>query len=131
MAVLGADVAGLWRNRGFVALFSAQAISLAGSGVTTVALALLVHRMVGAGAATTILGQALMLRIVAFLLFSQPAGLLADRVNRKALLIASDLIRFVLIALFRSITAVWQVCVAVFGIFMLAASNRVRGVYRL
>ena len=29
-AVRGADVPGLWRNRGFVALFSAQAISLAG-----------------------------------------------------------------------------------------------------
>jgi NRE family putative nickel resistance protein-like MFS transporter len=121
MAVLGADVPGLWRNRGFVALFSAQAISLAGSGVTTVALALLVYRMAGARDATTILGQALMLRIVAFLLFSQPAGLLADRVNRKRLLIASDLIRFAFIALFPFITSIWQVYVAVFAVNCLTA----------
>lgn len=112
---------GLWRNRGFVALFSAQAISLAGSGVTTVALALLVYRMAGAREATTILGQTLMLRIVAFLVFSQPAGLLADRVNRKRLMIASDLIRFVLIALFPFITEVWQVYVAVFAVNCLTA----------
>ena len=77
--------------------------------------------MAGAREATTILGQTLMLRIVAFLLFSQPAGLLADRVNRKWLMVASDLIRFVLIALFPFITAVWQVYVAVFAVNCLTA----------
>ena len=85
------------------------------------ALALLVYRMAGAREATTILGQTLMLRIVAFLLFSQPAGLLADRVNRKRLMIASDVIRFVLIALFPFIAAVWQVYVAVFAVNCLTA----------
>jgi MFS transporter, NRE family, putaive nickel resistance protein len=67
-------VPGLWRNRTFTLLFWAQAMSLAGSGVTTVALALMVHKMAGPATATAVLGQALMLRIAAFLLFSQPAG---------------------------------------------------------
>jgi NRE family putative nickel resistance protein-like MFS transporter len=112
---------GLWRNRDFVLLFSAQAISLTGSGVTTVALALLVHQIAGPVAATTVLGQALMLRIAAFLLFSQPAGVLADRVNRKYVLIASDLIRLVVIGAFPFITTVWQVYAAVFTVNCLTA----------
>src|SRR5215831_17513104 len=58
----------IWRNRTFTTMFLAQAISLAGSGVTTVALALFVHQLAGPAAATVVLGQVLMLRIAAFLL---------------------------------------------------------------
>jgi NRE family putative nickel resistance protein-like MFS transporter len=116
-----AHLSGLWRNRNFVVLFSAQAVSLAGSGVTTVALALLVHQIAGPTAATTVLGQALMLRIAAFLLFSQPAGVLADRVNRKYILIASDVVRLVLMGAFPFITTVWQVYAAVFTVNCLTA----------
>jgi MFS transporter, NRE family, putaive nickel resistance protein len=111
----------LTRNAAFRKLFGAQAISLAGSGVTTVALALFVHQIAGAAAAAAVLGQALMLRIIAFLVFSQPAGVLADRMSRKPILIASDLARFGLIAFFPFITAVWQVYVAVFAVNCLTA----------
>jgi NRE family putative nickel resistance protein-like MFS transporter len=106
----------LARNGAFQKLFAAQVISLAGSGVTTVALALFVHQIAGPAAATAVLGQALMLRIVAFLVFSQPAGVLADRMSRKKILIATDLVRCGLIALFPFITTVWQVYVAVFAV---------------
>ena len=115
------DVPSIWRNRTFVVLFSAQAISLTGSGVTTVALALFVHQMAGAAAATAVLGQALMLRIAAFLLFSQPAGILADRLNRKAILITSDVARLLLLGLFPFITSIWQVYAAVFALNCLTA----------
>jgi MFS transporter, NRE family, putaive nickel resistance protein len=114
-------VPGLWRNRTFTLLFWAQAMSLAGSGVTTVALALMVHKMAGPATATAVLGQALMLRIAAFLLFSQPAGILADRLNRKAILLASDLSRLVILAFFPFITTVWQVYAAVFVLNSLTA----------
>ena len=107
---------GLWRNRTFSILFTAQAISLAGSGVTTIALALFAYRIAGPAAATGVLGQALMLRILAFLIFSQPAGILADLLNRKGVLIVSDLARFGLMALFPFITSIWQVYVAVFAV---------------
>ena len=106
----------LWRNRNFRLLFTAQIISLLGSGVTTVALALFVYQLTGGASATGIIGNALMLRILAFLLFSQPAGVLADRLNRKKMLIAADLIRFLLLALFPFITAIWQVYVLIFSI---------------
>ncbi|QPK61647.1 MFS transporter [Methylomonas sp. LL1] len=104
----------LFRNPTFRLLFSAQLISLAGSGATTVGLALFAHQLVGGSSAATVIGNALMLRILAFLLFSQPAGVLADRANRKLLLILADLVRFVLMALFPFVHSVWQVYLMIF-----------------
>jgi NRE family putative nickel resistance protein-like MFS transporter len=104
----------LANNRDFRLLFFAQVVSLTGSGVTTVGLALFAHDLVGGGAAAAVIGNALMLRILAFLLFSQPAGVLADQLNRKRLLILADLIRFGLMALFPWIQSVWQVYVMIF-----------------
>src|SRR5436190_5627147 len=106
----------LWRNRNFRLLFSAQIISLLGSGVTTVGLALFAYQLTGGVSATAIIGNALTLRILAFLLFSQPAGVIADRASRKRILIAADLIRFALLALFPFITSVWQIYVLIFAI---------------
>ena len=110
------SVASLWQSRNFLLLFSAQVISLLGSGVTTVGLALYTYRMVGEGSATAVIGNALMLRILAFLLFSQPAGVIADRVNRKWILVSADLLRFGLLSLFPFVTAVWQVYLLIFAI---------------
>jgi NRE family putative nickel resistance protein-like MFS transporter len=104
----------LARNRNFRLLFSAQVISLTGSGVTTVGLALFAHDLVGGESAAAVIGNALMLRILAFLMFSQPAGILADRLNRKRLLILADLSRFGLMVLFPLIDSVWQVYVMIF-----------------
>lgn len=111
----------LWSNRNFRQLFSAQIISLLGSGVTTVGLALFAYQLTGGASATAVIGNALMLRILAFLLFSQPAGVIADRVNRKKILIAADLLRFFLLALFPFITAVWQIYVMIFAINVVTA----------
>ncbi len=55
-----------------------------------------------------------MLRVLAFLLFSQPAVVFADRVNRKLILILVDLVRFALMALFPFVQAVWQVYLMIF-----------------
>src|SRR5262245_46622245 len=106
----------LWRNRNFRLLFCAQIISLLGSGVTTVALALFAYQLIGGASATAVIGNALMLRILAFLLFSQPAGVIADRFSRKNILVAADLARFFLLALFPFITTVWQIYVLIFAI---------------
>src|SRR5258706_13120380 len=99
----------LWRNPNFRLLFSAQIISLLGSGVTTVGLALFAYQLTGGVSATAVIGNALTLRILAFLLFSQPAGVIADRVSKKRILIAADVIRFGLLALFPFIPAVWRI----------------------
>lgn len=106
----------LWNNRDFRLLFSAQIISLLGSGVTTVGLALFAYQLTGGASATAVIGNALTLRILAFLLFSQPAGVIADRISRKKILIAADLMRFGLLALFPFITAIWQIYALIFAI---------------
>jgi len=63
-----------------------------------------------------VIGNALTLRILAFLLFSQPAGVIADRISRKKILIAADLVRFGLLTLFPFITAIWQIYALIFAI---------------
>jgi len=111
----------MWRNRAFLSLFVAQVISLLGSGVTTIGLTLFVYQLAGSATATIVIGQALMLRIAAFLIFSQPAGVLADSLNRKGLLIFADLGRFALLSLFPFITATWQIYALIFAINALTA----------
>jgi MFS transporter, NRE family, putaive nickel resistance protein len=106
----------LWRNRSFVLLFGAQLISLLGSGATTVGLALFAYAIAGPLEATVVLGNALMLRILAFLLLSQPAGVLADRVNRKAILVASDVARAMLLSLLPFVSTIAHVYALVFAI---------------
>src|SRR5579862_6015808 len=111
---------GLRQNRTFRRLFAAQVISQLGSGVTTVGLALfayeLASRQGGGASATAMLGDALMLRILAFLIFSQPAGVLADRMDRRRILVAADLARFVLLGLFPFVRTVGQIEALVFAI---------------
>ncbi len=104
----------LWSNRNYILLFAAQIISLLGSGVTTVGLALFAYQLTGGESATAVIGSALFLRILAFLLFSQPAGVLADRFNRKYILIAADVLRFGLLTLFPFITEIWQIYLLIF-----------------
>src|SRR3954464_4079153 len=74
----------LWGNRSFLLLFSAQVVSLTGSGVTTVGLALFAYQLTGGPSAAPVVGTALMLRILALLLFSQPAGVLYMALSRSS-----------------------------------------------
>lgn len=106
----------IWKNGNFILFFSAQIISLLGSGVTTICLALYLHQLVGGASAAAAIGNALMLRILAFLLFSQPAGVIADRADRKKMLIAADITRFGLLALFPFTESVWQIYALIFAI---------------
>ena len=115
------DSTALWRNRNYLLLFSAQLVSLLGSGITTVGLALFAYQLTGGESATAVIGNALFLRILAFLIFSQPAGVIADRFNRKYILIAADVLRFALLALFPFITEVWQIYALIFAINALTA----------
>lgn len=104
----------LTQNRNFMLLFSAQLVSLVGSGLTTIGLALFAHQLVEGSSAAIVIGNALMLRILAFLMFSQFAGILADRVNRKTMLITADIVRLALLALFPFIDSVWQIYSMIF-----------------
>ncbi|MFL5620849.1 MAG: MFS transporter [Gemmatimonadaceae bacterium] len=105
----------LFGNADFRRLFVAQATSLVGSGVTSVALAAFAYRLTGRDA-SAVVGTALALRILAFITVSPIAGVLADRVNRKRMLVASDLLRVALLGVFPFVSAVWHIYLLIFAI---------------
>jgi MFS family permease len=76
-------------NRPFTWLLWSQTISLFGSQVSLVAIPLLAALSLGAEAFE--MGLLVAVEMGAYLLISVPAGVLADRVDRRRLLIASNL----------------------------------------
>ncbi len=80
----------LRRNREFLLLWSGQAISQLGSQISLVAYPLLVLAVTGSPAKAGIVAFARNMPIAALAL---PAGLLADRVNRRRLMVATDGVR--------------------------------------
>ncbi|WP_439679217.1 MFS transporter [Embleya sp. MST-111070] len=100
------------RNRTYRRLFSAQVVALVGTGLATVALSLLAYDIAGADA-SAVLGTALAIKMVAYVVVSPVAGALAHRVSRRGLLVAMDLVRaFVALAL-PFVTQVWQIYVLI------------------
>ena len=78
------------RERDFALLYTGVAVSLIGDGITLVALAWQVYDISNTPSALSLVGLAWTLPMVAFLLFG---GVLADRIPRRRLLIAADVIR--------------------------------------
>lgn len=73
----------------FVRFWAARVISIAGSGVTIVALPVLVYALTGSPLVT---GMVTALESVPYLLFGLIAGALADRRDRRRVLILADLL---------------------------------------
>ncbi|MBV8257512.1 MAG: MFS transporter [Actinobacteria bacterium] len=85
----------LWRNRDFVLLQLGRLLSTGGSQVTQIAYPLLVLALTGSPAKAGIVAFA---RTAPMFLLALPAGILADRWNRKRLMIGSDIARLAAIA---------------------------------
>ena len=85
----------LRRNRDFQLLWAGQAISVLGSRASQIAYPLLVLAMTGSAAAAGVVG---FVGTVPYILFQLPAGALMDRVNRRRVMIACDLVRLVALA---------------------------------
>jgi hypothetical protein len=73
-------------------LFLAQVIAMVGTGLTTVALALLAHDL-AAGQAGVVLGTALAIKMVAYVGIALLVGAYAARLPRRWLLVSLDLLR--------------------------------------
>lgn len=108
------------KNPVFAQLYLAQTISLLGDSLTWVGLALFAFELAGQNAAA-VLGAALTLRVTAFVVFSPLAGALADRVNRKGLMVAADFARMIVIGLMPLVTEAWQVYLLMFALNALTA----------
>ena len=99
-------------NRTYLHLFSAQVIALFGTGLMTVALALLAYDLAGADAGA-VLGTALAIKMVVYVTLSPVAAGLAARFPRRPYLVVLDLIRAGVAISLPFVDAVWQIYVLI------------------
>lgn len=109
-------------NRDYRRLFAAQVTSLVGTGVTTVALALLVLDLTGGSEAARVLGIALALKMVVYVAGAPLMSALSLYVARRTWLMVLDLLRAGVVLCLPFVTEVWQVYVLVVAINLCAAS---------
>jgi MFS family permease len=101
------------RDRAYRRLFTAQVVALAGTGLSTIALALLAYDLAG-GEAGVVLGTALALKMVAYVGIAPIVGGFAHRLPRRGLLIALDIARAAFVVCLPFVTEVWQVYLLIF-----------------
>jgi NRE family putative nickel resistance protein-like MFS transporter len=97
----------------FARLYIAQGISLIGDSITWLGVALLAYEFGGSYSAG-ILATALTLRVSAFVIFGSYAGIIADNVNRKKIMIITNMFRMGIVFSLAFITAVWQLYLLIF-----------------
>jgi MFS family permease len=100
-------------NRTYRRLFAAQAISLAGTGLATVALALLAFDLAG-DEAGRVLGTALAIKMIAYVSIAPVVGAFAASLPRRAFLVGLDIVRAAIAVLLPFIDQVWQIYLLVF-----------------
>jgi hypothetical protein len=126
----------LRRNRDFLLLQAGQLLSDAGSQMTSIAYPLLVLTVTGSAAKA---GTVAFARTVPWLLFTLPAGVAADRWDRRRLMIAADGVRVLAVgglaaAILLHRTAFWVVPLVAFvegaatAVFTTAQFGAVRAV---
>jgi len=94
-------------------LFTAQVVALLGTGLATIALALLAHDLAGPQAGS-VLGTALAIKMIAYVAVAPLAGAVAARLPRRGLLISLDLVRAGVILALPFVDQVWQIYVLIF-----------------
>ena len=98
----------LWANTDYRRLYGAQVVALFGTGLTTVALGLLAYDLAGSRAGA-VLGTALAIKMVTYVTVAPLAGAVADRVPRRRLLVALDVVRASVVVALPFVTEIWQV----------------------
>lgn len=108
------------KNKTYARLFLAQVIAHGGTGLVTIALALLAYEIAGADAGR-VLGIALALKMVAYVIIAPVVGAMSHRFNRKVLLISLDVFRAALFLFMPFITEAWQIYLFIFAVNAAAA----------
>lgn len=101
------------RHKSFRRLFAAQIVALVGTGLATVALALLAYDLAGANAGA-VLGTALAIKMIAYVTLAPVAGALVPPARRKLALIAFDLVRATVALALPFVTEIWQIYLLIF-----------------
>lgn len=101
------------KNRTYRHLFLAQVIALVGTGLATVALGLLAFDLAGAQAGA-VLGNALAIKMAAYIGVAPVAAAFAEHLPRKAMLVTLDLVRAAVALMLPFVTEIWQVYVLIF-----------------
>ncbi len=99
-----------WRYR---RLFSAQCIALLGTGLTTIALALLAFELAEERAGV-VMGTALAIKMGAYVVVAPLAQAFAECLPRRLVLILLELLRGVVVLALPFVTEVWQIYVLIF-----------------
>ncbi|MBS3177361.1 MULTISPECIES: MFS transporter [unclassified Pseudoclavibacter] len=103
----------LLENRAFRHLFGAQVVALVGTGLLTVALGLLAFDLAG-GDAGIVLGTALTIKMIAYVVVSPVMAAVTSRWSRRRVLISADLIRAAIALGLPFVGEVWQVYLLIF-----------------
>lgn len=103
----------LWKNRHYLPLLLAQVISLAGTGISSVCLALLAYDLAKADA-SVVLSIAFALKMLAYIVLAPVFSVLNQRWPKRNALVVLDLIRACLVIGLPFVTEVWQVYVLMF-----------------
>ncbi len=96
------------RQANFRTLFLAQVAALVGTGLATVALALLAYELAGSRAGA-VLGTALAIKMTVYVLLAPLAGALVPPARRKVVLISLDVIRASVVLVMPFVTEIWQI----------------------
>ncbi len=108
-------------NKNFSLLYSAQVTSLFGTGLTTIALALFAFDLAGEQAGQ-VLGIALALKMLAYVLFSPIAAALVESISRVKLLVGLDIVRAAIVFLLPFVSELWQIYTLIFLLSLCSAT---------
>lgn len=100
-------------DRTYRHLFAAQVIALLGTGLMTVALGLLAYDLAGADAGA-VLGTALAIKMVAYVGVAPVSQAFTDRLPRRSVLVALDLVRGAIALCLPFVTEIWQIYLLIF-----------------
>jgi MFS transporter, NRE family, putaive nickel resistance protein len=117
------SIFGVLRIARFRRLYISHTVSLLGDAFTWIGLALLAYQLAGAES-SIIVGSALTLRVIAYVVVAPGAGALADRFDRRWIMVAADLVRMLVVAGLFFATEVWQVYALMFVLNVFTALFR-------
>ncbi len=109
------------KNTNFRCLYAAQVTSLFGTGLTTIALALFAYELAEQDAGK-VLGIALALKMLAYVLFSPIAAAFVESLPRVKLLVSLDIVRALIVFTLPFVTQLWQIYSLIFLLSLCSAT---------